>query len=164
MIEIQRRNPAHRFAREVYFAITVPITRLYYFLVRPQTRGVKAIVTFGGKFLLVQVGYGQKKWSFPGGMVDRNETFKDAAIRELEEETGVVVTEMIFLDSLFQIYEHKRDTVQCFTAVSPTDSLRIDDQEIIRAGWFARNEFPEDTSSFVQKGLKMYDTYIAQHG
>ncbi len=28
------------------------------------------------------------KWCFPGGKIEKNETYKDATIREVKEETG----------------------------------------------------------------------------
>lgn len=43
------------------------------------------------KVLLVKVAYGANKgcWMIPGGMVEPGETFEQAAIREVYEETGV---------------------------------------------------------------------------
>ena len=43
-----------------------------------------------GQVLLVQLGYGKKKyrWSLPGGLVNRGERSIDAARRETLEETG----------------------------------------------------------------------------
>ena len=45
-----------------------------------------------GQVLLVKVTYGANKgcWMLPGGFVDEGETFQDAAIREVEEETGLL--------------------------------------------------------------------------
>lgn len=48
-----------------------------------------------GKVLLIERGWDPYKgsWALPGGYVDLGETSKIAAVRELEEETGVRVTE-----------------------------------------------------------------------
>ena len=47
------------------------------------------VIDENGRCLVVQNVH--KKWMMPGGVVDRNEEFKDAAIRELREEAGVII-------------------------------------------------------------------------
>ena len=130
---------------------------------KPKTRGVKAVVTHSNQFLLVRIGYAHKRWTLPGGQVERNEDFKTAAMRELREETGVVVNEMTYLDSCFSTLHHKRDTVQYFTAESADTELIIDDQEIVDAGWFARSLLPEERNPSVDRGIAMYDKHIHVH-
>ena len=46
--------------------------------------------------LLIQRGFDPVKgcWAFPGGFMNMDETTEQSAIRELEEETGLVVTEL----------------------------------------------------------------------
>ena len=53
--------------------------------------GVAAIVRREGRFLLVERGRppSQGHWAFPGGKQELGETIVEAAVRELEEETGV---------------------------------------------------------------------------
>lgn len=52
-------------------------------------------VTDDGRVLLIKRGWDpyEGHWALPGGHVDRGETGLRAAVRELEEETGVRVTE-----------------------------------------------------------------------
>lgn len=59
-------------------------------LVTPKV-GAIAIVLHDEKFLMVQRGKdpGRGFWGFPGGHVETGETAKEAAIRELFEETNV---------------------------------------------------------------------------
>lgn len=54
--------------------------------------GAIAVVYHDGQFLLVQRGKdpGRGLWGFPGGHVELGETGLDAALRELQEETGVM--------------------------------------------------------------------------
>ncbi|MDQ0484287.1 NUDIX domain-containing protein [Guptibacillus hwajinpoensis] len=51
------------------------------------------IVESEGKYLVVKKRYGglKGKWSFPAGFVDPGETVDEAAVREVFEETGIIV-------------------------------------------------------------------------
>lgn len=52
-----------------------------------------AVVECERKILLIQRGggIGQGTWALPGGFLEPGETFKEAAIRELQEETGITL-------------------------------------------------------------------------
>ena len=49
---------------------------------------VAAVIKDGNKILATQRGYGDYKgfWEFPGGKVEKGESFKDALKREIKEE------------------------------------------------------------------------------
>ena len=61
------------------------------------------VVNGKNEILLIQRGYGKDrgKWSLPGGMRDRGESLKSAAVRETLEETGIRMT----VDTLY--YKNK---------------------------------------------------------
>lgn len=54
----------------------------------------------GPRVLLIQRGKAPRagSWSIPGGRQELGETLKDAARREVREETGVALAELVFLD------------------------------------------------------------------
>ena len=56
---------------------------------------VGGIIEKNGKYLLVQEAKKKcyKKWNFPAGHLDFNESLEQGAIRELEEELGVTTKE-----------------------------------------------------------------------
>ena len=63
-----------------------PVRRFYWFVFRPQTRGVKVLILWQGKALLVRLGYAHRSWTIPGGGVHSEESYEEAARREIKEE------------------------------------------------------------------------------
>jgi ADP-ribose pyrophosphatase YjhB (NUDIX family) len=55
--------------------------------------GVGAVVWKDDRFLLIRRGHAPRKgsWSLPGGRQELGETVQQAAIREVQEETGVLI-------------------------------------------------------------------------
>lgn len=57
---------------------------------------VAAVIRHNGKILCVQRGeskyeYVSKKWEFPGGKIENNESDNEALVREIEEELGMQI-------------------------------------------------------------------------
>lgn len=61
-----------------------------------------SLVQVGGKVLLIQRGkeYGHGLYALPGGFVNKHETFKNAALRELKEETNLRVPRPVLMGSV----------------------------------------------------------------
>ena len=78
--------------------------------------GVGAVIVKGNKILLVKRAGepGKGLWSIPGGLVEIGESIKDAARREVKEETGLDVrvdevadvTEIIIRDEKNRVKHH----------------------------------------------------------
>lgn len=49
---------------------------------------VAVLLDESGRVLLVKENYGERRYGFPGGLVDPGEAPQDAAVREALEETG----------------------------------------------------------------------------
>src|SRR5262249_31159555 len=62
----------------------------WWFIARRPHFGAVTAVWHDGKLLLVRDSY-RRMWSLPGGGIGSGEAPADAAVRELREETGVVV-------------------------------------------------------------------------
>ena len=62
--------------------------------------GVGAILVRSGKILLVKRKNepGTEKWSIPGGVVELGEETTSTVIREIQEETGLIVEKPVLID------------------------------------------------------------------
>ncbi|MFC7443198.1 NUDIX domain-containing protein [Laceyella putida] len=104
--------------------------RLYCKLAKPVTLGSRAIVVNNHHILLVRHHY-EYGWYLPGGAVKKGETFRQAILRELKEECGIVAEQAKLLHLFFSKKEGKNDhvglfEVSVFTKVKPKRSIEID--------------------------------------
>lgn len=104
--------------------------------------GANAVVQQDGQVLLVRLSYGPRigRWALPGGLCEQEESPEDAAIREIEEETGLQ-TEIEGLLSVF-----RRTTgpilVVTYRARIVGGDLRIAPEEVSEAAFFPADELP----------------------
>jgi ADP-ribose pyrophosphatase YjhB (NUDIX family) len=83
-------------------------------------------------------------WCLPGGAVDPGESLAAAAVREVEEETGLRVT----LSRLVGLYSRPKfggyHTLAVFAAAVSGGTLRPEPSEVIEIGWFRADDLPAD--------------------
>lgn len=81
-------------------------------------------------------------WAFPKGHVESNETEEETALREIKEETGLLV----IIDRNFRLtnkYQPTRQSIKevvYFIAKSDTDKVIVQDTEIDSFCWCLYNE------------------------
>lgn len=117
---------------------------MYWWFVRPNTQGVKAVITSQNKILLVRLTYYPNTWTFPGGGVKKKETPLHAAIRECKEEVGIDLQNLIYVGVLSFGHEYKKDTVHVFASegVSIKQEIISDLIEVAEAKWFSLDALP----------------------
>jgi len=99
------------------------------------------------KLLLIQRGLEPfaGKWALPGGFVRVEESLDEAALRELQEETGV---SKVYLEQLYTFGEPKRDPRERVVTVAYYALVKLSDYRIKgatdarNAAWFDINDLP----------------------
>lgn len=123
--------------------------------VTPQvTFGVRAMLVVDGKVLLVRHTY-LPGFHLPGGGVDPGESAREAAIRELFEETGIVAERTEFLGLYFNRALANRDHVAVFvvTAHRETHAPTGSGREIAERGFFPLDDLPAATTPATRRRL-----------
>ena len=105
------------------------------------------------KVLLIQRGDQPFRgcWAFPGGFMNMDETTEQCAIRELEEETGLRVSEVHQIGAYSKVDRDPRGrTVTVALAVTGQD-------DAAKAQWFPLSDLPElafDHADIMQDAIK----------
>ncbi|MCF6360098.1 MAG: NUDIX domain-containing protein [Cyclobacteriaceae bacterium] len=90
--------------------------------------------------------YRLEKWDFPKGKLENGESFKAAAVREVEEETGVKVLLQHKICTTWHTYTfRKKRILKCtkwyvMECVNDQNLAPQEDESIEKAEWFTRTE------------------------
>ncbi len=131
---------------------------------------VDALVAAGAadrvKILLIRRGKDPYAgmWALPGGFVDMEETLERACLRELKEETGMVLPAM----QQFRVFDapgrdprHRTISV-VFYAFIPDEMPVKGGDDASEAAWFSHNELPPlafDHGEIISCFLKKYTNF-----
>jgi ADP-ribose pyrophosphatase YjhB (NUDIX family) len=132
--------------RVVLYKLLYRMAKIYWFIFRPQVRGVLCLIECGRRFLLIRQTYGKMRWTLPGGLIQRNEEPEIAVRREVREEVGLELSQLNLIGVFKDTHEYAHDTVYCFWGVPSVTELQLDPGEIYEARWFAGDSLPLDQS------------------
>lgn len=92
------------------------------------------------RILCVQRAYGDRGWTTPGGRLEAGESPVDCIVREVQEETGLIVE----VGALIGVYSapFKDDLVVFVHAAVVGNHLWKPDDEIAQWNYFASDELP----------------------
>lgn len=127
---------------------------IYWALFKVTTIGVRVLVENEGKVLLIKHSY-RDGYYFPGGGVRRGEEFNHAGIREIFEETGLVIDKLQLVSVYRNFLENKNNCVLIYRAgkVINPDELKADGVEITEAIWVDPQNPPKDASYYTKQAL-----------
>ena len=131
------------------------ILRPWWRLTRGLTLGSQGVVIDAqSQVLLIRHRY-RPGWFFPGGGVERNETLTSALARELDEETGVILTAPAEFHGLFANIENfPGDHIAVFLVREwEQPSIPVPSVEIAEQGFFPLDRLPDGTSGGTRRRL-----------
>ncbi|MFO1325587.1 MAG: NAD(+) diphosphatase [Burkholderiales bacterium] len=100
-----------------------------------------ALVTRGREILLARAHrFAPGMYSALAGFVEPGETIEDCVRREVREEVGVEVGELTYFASQSWAFPHS--LMIAYTAEYAGGDIRLDDEEIAEAHWFAADALP----------------------
>jgi 8-oxo-dGTP pyrophosphatase MutT (NUDIX family) len=118
------------------------LMRIYWAIRHPAVHGALVAIWHDGKILLVQNSYVSYR-SLPGGYVHSQESGRDAALRELREETGIRATSADLKPVIDEHHEWegKREHIEIFDLdVTERPRIEVDNREVVQAAFFAPQE------------------------
>ncbi|MEN8172995.1 MAG: NUDIX domain-containing protein [Chloroflexota bacterium] len=130
------------------------LSRMFWLWVNPLSVGVRILLIRDRQILLVNHVYNDL-WYLPGGLLERRETFEDAARREALEEVGAQVKDL----ALFGVYTyHEKNNYDHVVAfISHDFDVSGDtDEEIERWGFFELDDLPDKISPGTRNRIQDY--------
>ncbi|MDB5260667.1 MAG: hypothetical protein JWN37_898 [Candidatus Nomurabacteria bacterium] len=131
--------------------------RIYWFIFRPSTVGVKCLIGYNDEYLLIKTAYSGDYWTLPGGGVKKSEDTERSVIREVYEELGIHLKNVRFLGSYTSSVEYKKDEINCFYADVYTKDFTISLAEVKEAKWFRKDNLPVNHSKALIKTLEFLE-------
>ena len=121
------------------------------------------------KVLLIQRGTQPFNgcWAFPGGFMNMDETTEQCAIRELEEETGMKVSELHQIGAYSKVDRDPRGRTitVAYLAVIDAPMAVTGQDDAARAQWFPIDALPPlafDHEDIMQDGITAYKMRFPQ--
>lgn len=141
---------------KVAYVAMIPMLRVY---MTPKHHRVRVLLmNEKDEVLLVRNWLGHQRWTLPGGGIRRSETPREAAIREVMEETGIELTNLVQIGAFTNPAPESRYTVACFMAQIPKRQPQLSRYrrlEVLDTAWFALKRLPPNYSPTIDLALAL---------
>jgi NAD+ diphosphatase len=118
-------------------------------------------VTRGDNILLARAGrFPSEMYSVLAGFVEPGESLEECVRREVGEEVGVEVTNICYFGS--QPWPFPNSLMIGFTAEYQGGEIRIDEKEIVDAGWFKADSLPKIPDK-ISIARRLIDWFVDRH-
>ena len=123
------------------------------FKIGPKKDRVRVIIyRDDGDILLVKNRFSRQEWALPGGCVNRNESYEQAAAREVLEEIGLKIDDLRYLGKANSHESYAKFSVRVFAARASDYAIKCN-FEIMETRWLNIGYLPKD----------YYDLYVGEH-
>ena len=130
------------FVRAIFRGIAYIISLV--FMIVPQKDRVRVIVyRDDGRILLVRSRFSRQEWALPGGGVKYNESYEQAAVREVLEEIGLKIHNLRYLGKANSHESYAKFSVRVFAAHAYNYGIKCN-FEIMEARWLDMDYLPKE--------------------
>ncbi len=131
-----------------------------------QQRSKVMLLDAEGKILLVQNALGDRKWTLPGGGIEKGESAVEAALREVREELGIVLDAgQCRQIGVVHVVAGGYDAPIVYCRLLPSQKTQIRPRrvEICATEWYNMSQLPPKTQPLVSEAYALLspDTSIA---
>ena len=134
--------------------VAYALYRVYWWIARPLTLGVRVMMIQDGRVLLIRQTY-LDGWFLPGGGIHKGETLEQAARREVREEVQAELRNMALLGAYSNFEESKSD----HTVVFFSDDFSLGgghDREVAEIRFFPLDALPPGLRNGHREKLQEY--------
>lgn len=132
---------------------------LIWFIFIRNSRRARVIILVDSKVLLTKSTIGKQLWELPGGGANKGEKIKDAAFREIEEETSIKLDKVLLVE---KAQTEQKELGSIFTSyyfmqkLESLPKIELEWPMMLDARWFEINNLPVDISDQDKDAISSY--------